>query len=188
MTATTPGRPDVVLVRHGATEWSVSGRHTGRTDLPLLDEGRDQADAAGARLEGRTFALVLVSPLERARETCERAGYGAVAEAMFSTRVDAFFLEYDDERSGGFEPLKLVPKGKKVVLGLVTSKRPAMEAKDELKRRIDEAAKYVPFENLALSPQCGFSSTIDGNPLTQDEQKAKLRLCVEVANEVWGGV
>jgi 5-methyltetrahydropteroyltriglutamate--homocysteine methyltransferase len=102
--------------------------------------------------------------------------------------VDAFFLEYDDERSGGFEPLKLVPKGKMVVLGLVTSKRPAMEAKDELKRRIDEAAKYVPFENLALSPQCGFSSTIDGNPLTQDEQNAKLRLCVEVANEVWGGV
>ncbi len=115
-------------------------------------------------------------------------GYGAVAEAMFSTKVDAFFLEYDDERSGGFEPLKLVPKGKMVVLGLVTSKRPAMEAKDELKRRIDEAAKYVPFENLALSPQCGFSSTIDGNPLTQDEQSAKLRLCVEVANEVWGGI
>ena len=115
--------------------------------------------------------------------------YEPVAEALLSEmNLDAFFLEYDDERSGGFEPLKLVPKGKKVVLGLVTSKRPAMEAKDELKRRIDEAAKYVPFENLALSPQCGFSSTIDGNPLTQDEQKAKLRLCVDVANEVWGGV
>lgn len=115
-------------------------------------------------------------------------GYGAVAEAMFSTKVDGFFLEYDDERSGGFEPLKLVPKGKMVVLGLVTSKRPAMEAKDELKRRIDEAAKYVPMEFLAISPQCGFSSTIEGNPLTQEEQSAKLRLCVEVANEVWGGV
>jgi len=117
-------------------------------------------------------------------------GYGAargrVAEAMFSAKVDAFFLEYDDERSGGFEPLKLVPKGKVVVLGLVTSKRPAMESKDELKRRIDEAAKYVPLENLALSPQCGFSSTVDGNPLTREQQNAKLRLCLEVANEVWG--
>jgi 5-methyltetrahydropteroyltriglutamate--homocysteine methyltransferase len=115
-------------------------------------------------------------------------GYGAVAEAMFSTRVDGFFLEYDDERSGGFEPLKLVPKGKMVVLGLVTSKRPALEAKDELKRRIDEAAKHVPLENLAISPQCGFSSTIEGNPLTEEQQNAKLRLCVEVAREVWDGV
>jgi 5-methyltetrahydropteroyltriglutamate--homocysteine methyltransferase len=115
-------------------------------------------------------------------------GYGAVAEAMFSTKVDAFFLEYDDERSGGFEPLKLVPKGKMVVLGLVTSKRPAMEAKDELKRRIDEASKYVPAENLAISPQCGFASTVEGNPMTKEQQSAKLRLCVEVANEVWGGV
>ena len=115
-------------------------------------------------------------------------GYGTVAEAMFGTKVDGFFLEYDDERSGGFEPLTLVPKGKMVVLGLVTSKRPGMEAKDELKRRIDEAAKYVPLENLALSPQCGFSSTVDGNPLTREQQNAKLRLCVEVANEVWGGV
>lgn len=89
MTATTAGRTEVVLVRHGATEWSVSGRHTGRTDLPLLDEGRVQADAAGARLEGRAFALVLVSPLERARETCERAGYGAAAE------IDPDLLEWD---------------------------------------------------------------------------------------------
>jgi 5-methyltetrahydropteroyltriglutamate--homocysteine methyltransferase len=115
-------------------------------------------------------------------------GYSPVAEAMFGTEVDGFFLEYDDERSGGFEPLKLVPKGKVVVLGLVTSKRPDMEAKDELKRRIEEAAKYVPLENLAISPQCGFSSTVEGNPLTQDQQNAKLSLCVEVANEVWGGV
>jgi len=114
-------------------------------------------------------------------------GYGAVAEAMFSTKVDAFFLEYDDERSGGFEPLKLVPKGKMVVLGLVTSKRPTMESKDELKRRIDEAAKYVPLEKLALSPQCGFASTVEGNPMTPEQQSAKLRLCLEVANEVWGG-
>jgi 5-methyltetrahydropteroyltriglutamate--homocysteine methyltransferase len=119
-------------------------------------------------------------------------GYGAVhgrvAEAMFSTKVDGFFLEYDDERSGGFEPLKLVPKGKMVVLGLVTSKRPAMEAKDELKRRIDEASKYVSVENLAISPQCGFASTVEGNPMTHEQQSAKLRLCVEVASEVWGGI
>jgi 5-methyltetrahydropteroyltriglutamate--homocysteine methyltransferase len=115
-------------------------------------------------------------------------GYAAVADAMFSTKVDGFFLEYDDERSGGFEPLKLVPKGKMVVLGLVTSKRPAMEAKDELMRRIDEASKYVPMENLALSPQCGFSSTVEGNPLTQEQQSAKLKLCIDVAREVWGGV
>jgi 5-methyltetrahydropteroyltriglutamate--homocysteine methyltransferase len=115
-------------------------------------------------------------------------GYGAVAEAMFGTKVDGFFLEFDDARSGGFEPLKLVPKGKMVVLGLVTSKRPDMESKDALKRRIDEAARYVPIENLALSPQCGFSSTVDGNPLTREQQMAKLGLCIEVASEVWGGI
>jgi 5-methyltetrahydropteroyltriglutamate--homocysteine methyltransferase len=96
-------------------------------------------------------------------------------------------LEYDDARSGGFEPLRFVPKGdKRVVLGLVTSKRAALESKDDLKRRIDEAAKYVPLEQLCLSPQCGFSSTVDGNALTRDEQIAKLRRVVETAREVWG--
>jgi len=113
-------------------------------------------------------------------------GYSPVAEAMFGTNVDGFFLEYDDERSGGFEPLRLVPKGKMVVLGLVTSKRPAMEAKDELKRRIDEAAKYVPLENLCLSPQCGFASSEVGNKLTEDDQKRKLELVAETAREIWG--
>jgi 5-methyltetrahydropteroyltriglutamate--homocysteine methyltransferase len=115
-------------------------------------------------------------------------GYDHVAEALFGElAVDSFFLEYDDARSGGFEPLRFVPKGnKRVVLGLVTSKRPALESKDELKRRIDEAAKYVPIEQLCLSPQCGFSSTIDGNALTQAEQWAKLGLVVETAKEVWG--
>ena len=116
-------------------------------------------------------------------------GYDHVAEALFGDlAVDGFFLEYDDQRSGGFAPLRFVPKGpKKVVLGLVTSKRPALESKDELKRRIDEAAKYVPLEQLCLSPQCGFSSTVDGNALTIAEQQAKLRLVAEVAREVWGG-
>lgn len=113
--------------------------------------------------------------------------YEHVAEAMFSQlNVDGFFLEYDDERSGDFAPLRFVPKGRKVVLGLVTTKRPALEAKDELKRRIDAAAKYVPLEQLCLSPQCGFASTAEGNLLTIEEQIAKLRLVVETAREVWG--
>ena len=115
-------------------------------------------------------------------------GYDHVAEALFGElAVDGFFLEYDDRRSGGFAPLRFVPRGnKKIVLGLVTTKRPPLEAKDELKRRIDEAAKYVPLEQLCLSPQCGFSSTVDGNALSIEEQKAKLRLVAETAREVWG--
>jgi 5-methyltetrahydropteroyltriglutamate--homocysteine methyltransferase len=114
-------------------------------------------------------------------------GYDHVAAALFGgLNVDGFFLEYDDERSGGFEPLRFVPKGKMVVLGLVTSKRGTMESKDLLKRRIDEAAKYVPLEQLCLSPQCGFSSTVEGNALTVEEEIAKLRLIVETAREVWG--
>src|SRR5665213_24331 len=115
-------------------------------------------------------------------------GNDHVAEALFGElKVDGFFLEYDDERSGGFAPLRFVPRGgPRVVLGLVTSKRAARESKDALKRRIDEAAKYVPLEQLCLSPQCGFSSTVDGNALTIDEEEAKLRLVVETAREVWG--
>jgi 5-methyltetrahydropteroyltriglutamate--homocysteine methyltransferase len=113
-------------------------------------------------------------------------GYDFVAEALFSElNVDGFFLEYDDERSGGFEPLRFVPKGKMVVLGLVTTKRGELEDPDVLKRRIDEAARYVPLDQLCLSPQCGFSSTVEGNVLTSDEQAAKLRLIVDVAGQVW---
>ncbi|MFY9782385.1 MAG: 5-methyltetrahydropteroyltriglutamate--homocysteine S-methyltransferase [Acidimicrobiales bacterium] len=114
-------------------------------------------------------------------------GYDFVAEALFSElRVDGFFLEYDDERSGGFEPLRYVPKGKMVVLGLVTTKRGALETKDQLKRRIDEASQFVPLDQICLSPQCGFSSTVEGNSITFDEEVAKLRLVVETAREVWG--
>ena len=114
-------------------------------------------------------------------------GYDFVAEALFSElAVDGFFLEYDDERSGGFEPLRFVPKGKMVVLGLVTTKRPELESGDDLKRRIDEAAKFVPLDQICLSGQCGFSSTVEGNALTYDEQVAKLRLIVETARDVWG--
>ena len=114
-------------------------------------------------------------------------GYDFVAEALFGElAVDGFFLEYDDERSGGFEPLRFVPPGKMVVLGLVTTKRGELESKDALKRRIDEAAKFVDLDQLCLSPQCGFSSTVEGNVLTYDEQFAKLPLIVETAQEVWG--
>lgn len=114
-------------------------------------------------------------------------GYDFVAEALFGgLEVDGFFLEYDDERSGTFEPLRFVPGDKMVVLGLVTTKRGELEDKDTLKRRIEEASKYVALEQLCLSPQCGFSSTLEGNDLTYDEQVAKLSLIVETAEEVWG--
>ena len=114
-------------------------------------------------------------------------GYDYVAEALFNElNVDGFFLEYDDARSGGFEPLRFVPKGKVVVLGLVTTKRPTLESKSDLKRRIDQASKYVPVQQLRLSPQCGFSSTVEGNQLSIDDQWAKLRLVAETAREVWG--
>ncbi len=118
-----------------------------------------------------------------------QGGYEPVAEALFQEiEVDGYFLEYDDERSGGFEPLRFVPEGKMVVLGLVTTKRPDLESKDELKQRIEEASKYVPLEQLCLSGQCGFASSTHGNPLTYDEQRKKLELVVDVATEVWGGV
>jgi 5-methyltetrahydropteroyltriglutamate--homocysteine methyltransferase len=114
-------------------------------------------------------------------------GYDFVAEALFGDlNVDGYFLEFDDERSGGFEPLRFVPEGKVVVLGLVTTKRPELESKDELKRRIEEAARFVDVDQLCLSPQCGFSSTWEGNKLTADDQRAKLALIVETAAEVWG--
>jgi 5-methyltetrahydropteroyltriglutamate--homocysteine methyltransferase len=113
-------------------------------------------------------------------------GYDFVAEALFTQLdVDGFFLEYDDARSGGFEPLRFVPPGKMVVLGLVTTKQGALEDKDVLKRRIDEASKFVPLDQLCLSPQCGFSSTVEGNVLTYDEQVAKLALIVETAADIW---
>ncbi len=114
-------------------------------------------------------------------------GYEPVAEVLFNELdVDGYFLEYDDARSGDFSPLRFVPKGKIVVLGLVTSKVPELEPKDALKRRIDAAARFVPLDQLCLSPQCGFSSTVHGNQLTTDAQAAKVRLIVDTAREVWG--
>ena len=117
-------------------------------------------------------------------------GYEPVAEVLFNTiGVDAYFMEWDSDRAGGFEPLRFVPRGPKiVVLGLVTSKTGELESKDSLKRRLDEAAKFLPLEQLAISPQCGFASTEEGNLLTEDQQWAKLRLCIEVAQDVWGSV
>jgi 5-methyltetrahydropteroyltriglutamate--homocysteine methyltransferase len=114
-------------------------------------------------------------------------GYEPVAEILFNAiDIDAYFMEYDSDRAGGFEPLRFVPKSKMVVLGLVTSKSGKLESKDELKRRIDEAAKFVDLDQLCLSPQCGFASTEEGNILAEDEQWAKLARIVEVAEEVWG--
>ena len=114
-------------------------------------------------------------------------GYEPVAEILFNTiNVQGYFMEYDSDRAGGFEPLRFVPKGKTVVLGLVTTKSGRLESNDEIKRRIEQAAKFVPLEQLCLSPQCGFASTEEGNILAEDEQWAKLKMIVEVAQEVWG--
>jgi 5-methyltetrahydropteroyltriglutamate--homocysteine methyltransferase len=146
----------------------------------------DNAALQDAMREGVTLALHVCRGNSKSRWYTE-GGYDAIAEKLFgSLRVDRFLLEYDTERSGGFEPLRLVPNGKTVVLGLVTTKEPKLESQDELRRRIDEAAKFVPLENLALSPQCGFASTAPGNLLSADEQWKKLELVVNTARKVWG--
>jgi 5-methyltetrahydropteroyltriglutamate--homocysteine methyltransferase len=157
------------------------GDHQHLTNIRLINQ------ALAGKPEGMTVCTHMCRGNFRSSWVAE-GGYDHVAEALFGElAVDGFFLEYDDARSGGFEPLRFVPKGnKRVVLGLVTSKRAALESKDLLKRRIDEAAKYVPLDQLCLSAQCGFSSTVDGNALTRAEQIAKLRLVVETAREVWG--
>jgi 5-methyltetrahydropteroyltriglutamate--homocysteine methyltransferase len=144
-------------------------------------------EALAGRPEGMSVTTHMCRGNFRSSWAAE-GSYDFVAEALLNElQVDGFFMEWDDERSGGFEPLRFLPKGDKhVVLGLVTTKRGELESKDELKRRIEEAAKYAPIEQLCLSPQCGFSSTVEGNVLTEDEQWAKLALIVEVAAEVWG--
>jgi 5-methyltetrahydropteroyltriglutamate--homocysteine methyltransferase len=143
-----------------------------------------------AALAGRPAGLAVTTHLCRGNFRSSWAasgGYDFVAEALFGElAVDGFFLEFDDERSGGFAPLRFVPPGKMVVLGLVTTKRGELEDPGVLKRRIEEAARYVPLEQLALSGQCGFSSTVEGNELTYDQQVAKLDLIVTVAHDIWG--
>ena len=153
----------------------------------LLDESirADNACFAAARRSGVTLAIHLCRGNNRSHWYAE-GGYDAIADKMFSTLdVDRFLLEYDDARSGTFEPLRFIPKGKIVVLGLVSSKLPELESGDQLAKRIDEASKFVPLEYLALSPQCGFASTMEGNLLTEDQQWAKLRLVADTARRVW---
>lgn len=143
-------------------------------------------DSVKERPAGMTACIHLCRGNFRSTWVAE-GSYEAVAEVLFNEiDVDGFFLEYDDARSGGFEPLRFVPKGKKVVLGLITTKRAALESGDELMRRIDEAARYIPLDSLALSPQCGFSSSEHGNDLSLEDQIAKLRLVVDTARRVWG--
>jgi 5-methyltetrahydropteroyltriglutamate--homocysteine methyltransferase len=153
----------------------------------LLDEAlaADNACFKAARKPGIELAIHLCRGNNRSKWYAE-GGYDAIAEKMFNTLdVDRFLLEYEDERSGSFEPLRFVPKGKVVVLGLISSKLPKMEDKAQLIRRIEEASKYVPLENLALSPQCGFASVMEGNEMTESEQWAKLGLVVDTAHTVW---
>ena len=146
----------------------------------------DNAVLSRARARGATTGVHVCRGNHRSAWVMS-GGYDPVAERLLNeVETDRFLLEYDDERSGGFEPLRFVPPGKMVVLGLVTTKRGALESKDVLKRRIDEASKFVPLEQICLSPQCGFSSTVEGNKITFDDEVAKLRLVVEVAQEVWG--
>jgi 5-methyltetrahydropteroyltriglutamate--homocysteine methyltransferase len=146
----------------------------------------DNAALEGVSRGSVTLALHVCRGNSRSRWYTEGA-YDAIAEKLFGMLdVDRFLLEYDSERSGGFEPLRLVPRGKTVVLGLVTTKEPRLESQDELRRRIDKAAKHVPLENLALSPQCGFASVAAGNLLSIDEQWRKLELVVQTARKVWG--
>ena len=153
----------------------------------LLDESiqADNACFEEARLPGVTLAIHLCGGNNRSQWYAE-GGYDAIAEKMFGTlNVDRFLLEYDDARSGSFEPLRFIPRGKTVVLGLISTKKPELEDQATLVRRIEEASRYVPLENLALSPQCGFASTMEGNLLTEEQQWAKLKLVVETARTVW---
>ena len=146
----------------------------------------DRASLDGVGREGVTLGLHVCRGNSRSRWFTE-GGYDPIAEQLFGTLpVDRFLLEYDTERAGGFEPLRFVPRGKTVVLGLITTKEPRLESRDTLLRRIDEASRYVPLENLAVSPQCGFASVAAGNLLTLDDQRRKLELVGETARNVWG--
>jgi 5-methyltetrahydropteroyltriglutamate--homocysteine methyltransferase len=161
---------------------------SGEDPEALLDENIavDNFILQDARGAGATIGLHMCRGNNRSAWRSQ-GGYEVIAEKAFSQlNVDRFLLEYDTERAGGFEPLRFVPNDKMVVLGLISSKDPRLESQDLLRRRIDEAARYVPLENLALSPQCGFASTAPGNQLTPDEQRRKLELVVATARQVWG--
>jgi 5-methyltetrahydropteroyltriglutamate--homocysteine methyltransferase len=148
----------------------------------------DNACFQVAKREGVIFAIHLCRGNNQSQWYAE-GGYDPIAEKLFTQlNVDAFLLEYETERAGTFEPLRFVPRSKSIVLGLISSKVPQLEKQEDLVRRIDEASRHVPLENLALSPQCGFASTIEGNRLTEDEQWQKLQLVVDTARKVWGTV
>jgi 5-methyltetrahydropteroyltriglutamate--homocysteine methyltransferase len=149
---------------------------------------RIYADTINRALEGRPAGMTVTMHTCRGNfksAWVAEGGYEPVAEAMFSSGVDGFFMEFDSARAGGFEPLRFLPRGRKAVLGLVSSKTGSLEGKESLKKRIEEAAGYVPLDDLCLSPQCGFSSTHHGNQLTQEEQWRKLERVIEVSQEVW---
>jgi 5-methyltetrahydropteroyltriglutamate--homocysteine methyltransferase len=163
-------------------------RQTGHDPDAEFERGieGDNSCLRGISRSDLTLALHVCRGNSRSRWYTE-GGYDLIAEKLFGRLgVDTFLLEYDTDRSGGFEPLRLVPRGKSVVLGLVTTKEPRLELQDELQRRIDEAARYVPLENLALSPQCGFASVAAGNLISEDDQWRKLELIVDTARKVWG--
>jgi 5-methyltetrahydropteroyltriglutamate--homocysteine methyltransferase len=153
-----------------------------------LDEAirADNACLAGAKRDGVTLAIHLCRGNNRSQWYAE-GGYDAIAEKLFNQLdVDLFLLEYESERAGTFEPLRFVPAARSVVLGIISSKLPELEAPELLRRRIAEASRYVPLDRLALSPQCGFASAEEGNLLTEDEQWRKLQLVVDTARSVWG--
>ncbi|HLF26333.1 MAG TPA: cobalamin-independent methionine synthase II family protein [Anaerolineae bacterium] len=162
-------------------------RQRGNDPDKLLDRCIDLDNAVIGDHPGVTFGIHLCRGNNQSKFYAS-GGYDPIADVFRRTRFQRFLLEYDDERSGGFEPLQHVPEDRTVVLGLVTTKKPALESKDELKRRIQEAAKFVPLERLALSPQCGFASTEEGNLVSPADQAAKLRVVAETAREVWGAV
>jgi 5-methyltetrahydropteroyltriglutamate--homocysteine methyltransferase len=168
------------------TAWMEKELRVDPAQMLTASLNADNTCFAAARQTGVTLAIHLCRGNNRSHWYAE-GGYDAIAERIFhELAVDRFLLEYDDERSGTFEPLRLVPKGKVVVLGLVSTKRPALERKEDLLRRINEAARFLPLEQLAISPQCGFASTMEGNLLTEDEQWAKLQLVIDTARDVWG--
>jgi 5-methyltetrahydropteroyltriglutamate--homocysteine methyltransferase len=176
------------VIRLADARWRQTLIDSGQDPDQLLDEliATDNATIAGIPRDGITVGLHMCRGNNRSAWTAE-GGYELCAEKAFGQlNVDRFLLEYDTERAGGFEPLRFMPKNKMVVLGLISSKEPELESLDLLRRRIDEAAAFVPIENLAISPQCGFASTMRGNQLTWDEQRRKLELIAETARTVWG--
>jgi len=168
------------------TAWMENELRVDPAQMLTASLNADNTCFAAARHEGVTLGIHLCRGNNRSHWYAE-GGYDAIAERLFhELAVDRFLLEYDDERSGTFEPLRLVPKGKTVVLGLVSSKRPELERKEDLLRRIHEASRFIPLEQLAISPQCGFASTMEGNLLAEEQQWAKLQLVVDTAREFWG--